>query len=94
MRDPHSVIIRPVLTEKSLWLQESSNQWTFEVPLDTNKIEIRQALAQMFPKVHVLRVNTLRRRGKRRRVRQALGMTREIKRAIVTVAPGETLDLT
>ncbi len=94
MRDPHLVLIRPIYTEKSMWLQESVNQYTFEVPLDTNKVEIRQALAVLFPKAKVLRVNTLRRRGKMRRVRGSqMGPTKRTKRAIVTLAPGDTIDL-
>ena len=94
MRDPHSVLIRPIYTEKSMWMQESANQYAFEVPLDANKIEIRQAIAQMFPKVKVIKINTIRRGGKRRRVRglQA-GLTKRTKRAIVTVAPGQSIDL-
>jgi large subunit ribosomal protein L23 len=94
MRDPHAIILRPILTEKSLWLQESADQYSFEVPADANKIEIRQALAQMFPRVKVLRINTMRRRGKLRRVRMAMGRTKQTKRAIVTVAKGQTIELT
>jgi large subunit ribosomal protein L23 len=94
MRNPHEIILRPVLTEKSLWLQEASNQYSFEVLADANKIEIRQALAQMFPRVKVLRVNTMRRKGKLRRVRMATGRTKETKRAVVTVAKGQTIELT
>lgn len=94
MRDPHEVIIRPVYTERSMWLQESVNQYTFEVPLDANKVEIQQAISELFPKVKVLRVNTIRRRGKRRRVRGLqMGLTKRTKRAIVTLAPGDAIDL-
>ncbi|NUP89175.1 MAG: 50S ribosomal protein L23 [Candidatus Sumerlaeia bacterium] len=94
MRDAHKVILRPIMTERSMWLRDAENQYTFEVALDANKIEIRQALAALFPKVKVLSVNTVRRKGKMRRVRTAIGRTKETKRAIVTVAEGQTIDLT
>jgi large subunit ribosomal protein L23 len=93
MRNPHSIILRPVLTEKAMWLQESQNQFTFEVPTGVNKIEIKQALHQLYPDLKVLRVNTMMRRGKQRRMRLALGRRADTKRAIVTVAAGQSIDL-
>lgn len=94
MRDPHDILLRPILTEKSIWLRDSANQFAFEVPLDANKIEIRQAIHALWPKVKVLRVNTVRRQGKQRRVRGRIpGLTKRTKRAIVTLAEGQTIDL-
>jgi large subunit ribosomal protein L23 len=93
MRDPHQIVLRPILTERSLWLRDAANQYTFEVARDANKIEIRQALATLFPKVKVLRVNTAVRKGKMRRVRLAQGRKKDTKRAIVTLAKGQTIDL-
>jgi large subunit ribosomal protein L23 len=93
-RLPQDVLLRPLLTEKTMWLRDSVNQYAFEVPLDANKIEIRQAIRALFPKVKVLSVNTMRRGGKKRRVRGTkTGLTKRTKRAIVTLAPGQTIEL-
>lgn len=94
MKDPHAILLRPLLTEKSMWLTESANQYCFEVPLEANKIEIRQAIHELFPKVKVLRITTARRKGKKRRVRgQSIGFTKRTKRAIVSLRPGDSIDL-
>ncbi len=94
MRDPHDVFLRPILTEKTMWLRDAANQFAFEVPVDVNKIEIRQAAAALWPKVKIIKVRTLRRPGKMRRVRVAIGRTKMTKRAILTVAAGQVIELT
>jgi large subunit ribosomal protein L23 len=64
------------------------------VPLEANKIEIRRAVKELFPKVKILKINTIRRRGKKRRVRGVhVGLTKRTKRAIITLAPGDTIEL-
>jgi len=92
-RDPRSVIIRPVVSEKSYGLLDRG-VYTFVVHPDANKIEIRQAVESIFG-VRVAKVNTLNRKGKRKRNRRMLtyGHRPDTKRAVVTLAPGERIDL-
>jgi large subunit ribosomal protein L23 len=89
MRDATQVLIRPLLTEKTTDLQRL-NKFTFEVALDANKVEIRQAVEQL-GKCEVEKVNTLVVSGKRRRTRRGEGRTPDWKKAIVTVKAGQTL---
>ncbi len=91
--DARSVIIRPVVSEKSYDLIEG-NVYTFVVHPDANKTQIRQAIEQIFS-VRVLKVNTLNRKGKRKRNRKTFtyGKRPDTKRAIVTLAQGQTIDL-
>ncbi|MEW5724319.1 MAG: 50S ribosomal protein L23 [Thermodesulfobacteriota bacterium] len=91
MRDPHQVIFRPLLTEKSTAAKETHNQVTFEVDLQANKIEIRQAVEKAF-KVRVLEVRTVNMSGKRKRMGRFLGRRPHWKKAIVTIAPGEHIE--
>ena len=81
MKDPRTVILRPVVSEKSYSLLDSG-VYTFIVDPDANKIEIRQAVESIF-NVRVAKVNTLNRNGKRP----------DTKRAIVTLAPGDRIEL-
>lgn len=91
--DPRSVIIRPVVSEKSYDLIEG-NVYTFVVHPDANKTQIRQAIEQIFG-VRVVKVNTLNRKGKRMRSRRTGSFTSRptTKRAIVTVHGDDTIDL-
>ena len=91
--DPRSVIIRPVVSEKSYDLIEG-NVYTFVVHPDANKTQIRQAIEQIFG-VRVLKVNTLNRKGKRMRSRRTgtFSSRPTTKRAIVTVHGDDTIDL-
>jgi large subunit ribosomal protein L23 len=92
MKDPYQIIERPLLTEKSMDLSHTG-KYTFRVALDANKIEIAEAVEQIF-KVEVLKVNTLRVRGKKRRVgRFPEGRTSDWKKAIVTLKPGQTITM-
>jgi large subunit ribosomal protein L23 len=93
MNDPRDVIIRPVVSEKSYALLDA-NVYTFVVHPDANKTEIRQAVESIFH-VSVLKVNTLNRKGKRKRNRRTLtfGTRASTKRAIVTLAPGDRIEL-
>lgn len=91
--DARSVIIRPVVSEKSYDLIEG-NVYTFVVHPDANKTQIRQAIEQIFG-VRVVKVNTLNRKGKRMRSRRTGTFTTRptTKRAIVTVHGDDTIDL-
>ena len=90
MKDAHHVVLRPIISERSYDLI-NDNRYTFEVAKQASKIEIRQAIEEIFG-VHVLNVNTMRIKGKPKRVRYAKGMTRSWKKAIVTLAEGETIE--
>jgi len=91
--DHRDVIVRPVVSEKTMGLLDG-NAYTFVVHPDANKIEIRHAVEAIF-NVHVSKVNTLNRPGKRRRNRRSFtfGKRPDTKRAIVTLAAGERIDL-
>ena len=91
MKDPREVIIRPIITENSYDMMEE-NVYTFEVAKDSNKVEIRQAVEALF-NVHVVKVNTLNVKSKPKRVRQQPGRTRTWKKAMVTIADGESIEL-
>ena len=93
MSDPRSVIIRPVVSEKSYGLLDAG-VYTFVVAPDANKIEIRQAVEHIFG-VNVVKVNTLNRQGKRKRNRgkATYGKRSDTKRAIVTLAAGQSIPL-
>ena len=93
MNDPRSIIIRPVVSEKSYGLLDDG-VYTFVVDPGASKIEIRDAVESIF-NVRVARVNTLNRKGKRKRNRRqaTFGKRADTKRAIVTLAPGSKIDL-
>lgn len=91
-RDPREVIIRPVITEHSYDVMDN-NVYTFEVAKDSNKIEIRQAIEAIFG-VTVKKVNTLNVKPKPKRVRyQKKGYTRTWKKAMVTLAEGDSIEI-
>jgi large subunit ribosomal protein L23 len=93
MRDPRDVILKPVVSEKSYGLLDAA-AYTFVVHPDANKIEIRQAVEAIF-NVRVSKVNTLNRRGKRKRNRRSFtfGKRSDTKRAIVTLVGDDRIDL-
>jgi large subunit ribosomal protein L23 len=93
VRDPRDVILRPVVSEKSYGLLDEG-AYTFIVHPDANKIEIRQAVEAIF-NVRVRKVNTLNRNGKRKRNRRSFtfGKRSDTKRAIVTLAGDDRIDL-
>ncbi len=92
-KDPRDIIIRPVVSEKSYALLDQ-NIYTFVVAPDANKIEIRQAVQEIF-NVTVTNVTTLNRKGKRKRNRRTntFGQKAATKRAIVTVAGDGRIDI-
>jgi large subunit ribosomal protein L23 len=87
----HDVIIKPVVSEKS-YANSDRGQYTFVVAPNANKVEIKQAIEAIF-KVTVVNVNTLNRSGKRQRTRTGFGQRASQKRAIVTVADGQKIDI-
>ena len=92
MRTPYEIVKKPLVSEKSQRLKEASNQVTFEVAFDANKIEIRRAVEKLF-KVRVESVRTVIARGKNRRVGRRSGRQPNWKKAIVTLKPGENIEL-
>ena len=89
--DPRDIIIAPVVSEKSYGLLEQG-QYTFLVRPGSNKTEIKIAVEQIFD-VKVTAVNTLNRKGKTRRTKNGLGKRKDTKRAIVSVAAGQSIDI-
>ncbi len=92
MRDLYSVIKSPVVTEKATWANEKCNQIVLEVDVNANKIEIKRAVEQLLKK-KVLAVQTLNRKGKKKRTGRFIGRRPDTKRAIVRLYPGEKFDL-
>jgi large subunit ribosomal protein L23 len=91
MPTPHQIIVRPLITEKNTILMET-NQYSFEVLRDASKPEIKQAVETIF-NVTVTKVNTLNVRGKMRRRGRETGYTRDWKKAIVTLADGDRIEI-
>jgi large subunit ribosomal protein L23 len=92
MRDPRQVIIRPVVTERSTMQAEDSGKYTFIVQRAANKIDIKNAIQTLF-EVKVKSVRTANFRGKLRRVGRSEGFKSAYKKAVVTLAEGERIDM-
>lgn len=90
--DIYQVIKEPCVTEKAAIQKEGSNQVTFKVHKAANKIEIKQAVETLF-KTKVVDVQTLRVRGKRRRLGRSSGKRADWKKAVVRLAPGENIEV-
>ena len=88
----YDVILAPVITEKATVLSEQ-NKVVFRVAPDSSKDEIAAAVEELF-KVNVLKVNTILTQGKTKRFRGILGKRSDIKKAIVTLAEGQSIDIT
>jgi large subunit ribosomal protein L23 len=88
--DPTKIILRPVITEKATILKEKFREVCFEVPPSANKSEIKKAVETLF-KVKVESVRTQAKHGKERRVGRGSGRTKDWKRAIVRLKPGEKM---
>lgn len=87
----YDVLRRPLITEKNTLLGEQ-NKYTFEIAVDANKPMVRRAVETLF-KVDVLDVNVSRVHGKMRRVGRNRGMTRDWKKAVVTLKPGQRIEV-
>ena len=88
----YDTILSPVITEKATLLSEH-NKVVFRVPLSANKKEIAEAVEALF-KVKVEKVNTIRTPGKVKRFRGHLGKRVDVKKAIVTLVDGHSIDIT
>lgn len=91
-RDPHTILLRPVLSEKSVARAEEGRRVIFEVARDANKVEVAKAVESIFD-VKVAKVNTVRIKGKAKRLGRFAGRRPDRKRATVTLKAGQTLNL-
>lgn len=91
IRDHRDILLAPVVSEKAYGLLDQ-NKYTFLVSPDANKTEIKIAVEQVFG-VKVTAVNTANRQGKRRRTRAGWGKQKDTKRAIVSIAEGQRIDI-
>ncbi|MDK2858149.1 MAG: large subunit ribosomal protein [Verrucomicrobiota bacterium] len=93
MKDVYEIIQKILLTEKGTRLSETENKYIFRVNPAANKAEIKQAVEELF-KVKVTAVNTMKRKGKKKRERTAsFGRTAHWKRAVVTLTEDSKIDL-
>jgi large subunit ribosomal protein L23 len=90
MKAPQSIILRPLVTEKTTALTQDANVLTFEVARDANKIEIRRAVEVLFS-VKVTGVRVAKTLGKIKKVGRSIGKTSDGKKAYVKLAAGEKL---
>jgi large subunit ribosomal protein L23 len=88
----YHLIRRPVVTEKATTDTAARNAYSFRVPLDANKVEIRQSIERIF-NVKVLSVNTLHVKGKWKIRGRSIGRTQEWKKAMVVLQEGQTIDV-
>jgi len=90
--DPYQVVIKPLITEKGTTQNETLNQYAFHVHNGANKVQIREAVQKIY-EVRVLKVHTMKRRGKVRRSGYTHGRTAGMKKAVVTLHPDDHIDL-
>ncbi|HUZ11492.1 MAG TPA: 50S ribosomal protein L23 [Caulobacteraceae bacterium] len=88
----YDTILAPVITEKATMLSEQSKV-VFRVATDASKVEIAEAVESLF-KVNVVKVNTINVKGKTKRFRGRVGRRSDVKKAIVTLAEGQSIDIT
>ena len=86
-----NILKRPIITEKSTNLASSLQQYTFEVPKDATKTQIKEAFAELFPNHEVKKVNTSRIFGHSKRTKKGVRSPRDSKKAIITVE-GDHID--
>ncbi len=91
MQNPHQIIVRPLITEKNTNLM-LFNKYSFEVLRGASKPEIKRAIEVLF-NVSVEKVHTMNVRGKLKRRGREVGYTREWKKAIVTLIPGDRIEI-
>ena len=89
--EPHQIILRPLVTEKGMQQSTDYNQYSFEVNMLANKIQIRSAVEELF-EVEVEKVRIQKRQGKQRRHRFKKGRTKNWKKAVVTLKPDFRID--
>ena len=89
---PREIVLRPHITEQSMAGLEHQNAYCFVVDAHANKIQIREAIEKIF-EVRVKKVNTLVRKGKKKRFRMTTGKKSDWKKAIVTLQPNYRIDI-
>ena len=89
--DARDILIRPIVSEKSTDLLQD-NKYTFLIPIKANKVQVRQAVEQIF-KVKVQSVNTIRMIGKTKRMGKSVGKRSDYKKAIVPLVPGNQIEI-
>tara|TARA_Y100000590_G_scaffold324512_1_gene368080 strand:- start:178 stop:465 length:288 start_codon:yes stop_codon:yes gene_type:complete len=92
MKDPRDVLLEPVVSEKSYDLIQENNIYTFVVDRRSNKTEIKQAVQKIFD-VKVVSVNTINRKGKKKRTGWVIGQRAASKRALIKLAAGHSIDI-
>jgi large subunit ribosomal protein L23 len=95
MENLYNIIYKPTVSEKGMSAVQGANKYPFKVNPEANKIEIAKAIEFLYrdKKIKVLKVNTMRRKGKQRRMRTKLGWTSDWKKAIVTLREGDVIDM-
>ena len=91
MAELHDIVLRPIVTEKSARLNANDNTYVFQVGNDANKHEIKRAVEALFG-VRVAAVRTINVRGKTKRFGRFYGKRSNWKKAVVTIAPGQTVE--
>ena len=92
MKNLRDVVIKPLISEKSMDLMEQNNTYTFKVDKRANKIEIKNAIEEAF-QVDVIKVNTMNVRGKKRRLGVNEGKRPDWKKALVRLAEGDEIEI-
>jgi len=92
MKNPRDIVLAPVVSEKSYDLVEATHTYTFEVDPRATKTEVKQAVQAIF-KVKVVAVNIMNRKGKRKRTGMKIGRRSDVKRALVTLAADDSIDI-
>jgi len=91
MKSPYNIIVRPVITEKSTVQKDLSNQVSFKVTIDADKSQIKWAVEKIFD-VTVEKIQTIRIKGKVKRLGRFSGKRSDWKKAIVTLSPGNKIE--
>ncbi len=91
--DSRQLIVRPLHTEKNVNDMREANTYHFEVDRRATKTQIRHAIEELFPGRKVVDVRTISVRGKKRRTRRVIGVTKSWKKAVVKLRPGDSIDI-
>lgn len=91
-RNPRDIIVRPIITEKTVAMEQNDNKVTFEVAKGSNKIEIRQAIEEIF-NVKVEKINVINVLPRKKRVGRYEGQTKAVRKAIVKLAEGSKIEV-
>ena len=91
MKDPHDIVLKPLLTEKMEFLKDDSSKYAFVIREDANKIEIREAIESIY-NVTVTKVAVMNLHGKKRRIGWIQGRRSSWKKAIVTLKEGDSIE--